>query len=201
MKRYTEVNGIEVIEQQAARDRIYGAGSEPRTISTVLELLLANDTIRFGCNYAAPHARDCVYIAETVRSVTAHQRTHSRKLREQKIYKNRVEGANKAARTKREKAGRTVRIETVSPAVTGAPTPKPKIVPDTQIGAAAGHMTADLIAKGLLGLAAELRDVAAEVDRLVRRMPATPTPLIDANELDRLQEIERNYNAMKDFLK
>jgi hypothetical protein len=199
MKRYTEVNGVEVIEQQAARDRIYGAGSEPRTISTVLELLLANDTIRFGCNYNAPHARDCVYIAETVRSVTAHQRTHSRKLREAKIYKNRVNGANKAVQTKRAKAGRTVRVENVSPpvvAVTG------KSVIDTQIAANAGNLTADLIAKGLLGLAAELRDVAAEVDRLVRRMPATPTaPLIDANELDRLHEIERNYKAMKDFLK
>jgi maltooligosyltrehalose synthase len=196
MKRYTEVNGVEVIEQQAARDRIYGAGSDLQTISTVLELLLANDTIRFGCNYNAPHARDCVYIAETVRSVTAHQRTHSRKLREAKIYKNRVNGANKAAQTKRDKAGRTVRVENVPVAVTS------KSVIDTQIAANAGNLTADLIAKGLLGLAAELRDVAAEVDRLVRRMPATPTaPLIDANELDRLHEIERNYNALKDMFK
>lgn len=112
----TQVNGVKVIARQKARCTPQNAPSPQaigKEIKTVDELLLEDETIVFHCVH--PNASDCVYVAGTAHSVTAHQRMHSdaalrkkadAKLaalesRQAKIFANRSNGARKGAQTKR----------------------------------------------------------------------------------------------------
>jgi hypothetical protein len=83
MKDLSKIGDVEVVAR--AKARITGddpsAQSIPnmvgKEVATVDEVMLSNETIVFQCVH--PNDPDCLYIASTVRSVTAHQRSHGDK--------------------------------------------------------------------------------------------------------------------------
>lgn len=196
-KEYVKVGDVDVVAQQVARDHMYGRVDDVRPISTVLELLLADDTTVFGCNYDSPSAKDCVFTAATVRSVTAHQRVHSRKLREKRIHENRSAGALKAAETRKAKRRSTeqVPLSTTSPDVTGGPGGQP--MPKVNRRATQVSSGLDKLALQLQGLSAEMRDIAAALDRISRNLPQSN---ISEKELAQLRADAEKFQTFKGML-
>ncbi len=195
MKTFTEVAGITVIAQEPARmtrqPGQIGAG-ETQTLSTVAELLLANEQTVYGCIHPAPHARNCIYTAPTPRSVISHQRLHSAKVRERRSYANRVAGAQRAAETKKQKL--LAASENLAKEPTPELTAKP-VSPAAQLG-----LTMDAIALGLQQEATKLRGIATQLDWISRNLPSPPKANVDPAELERLRKIEKNYETLKGLL-
>lgn len=195
-KQFLEVNGVAVIEQQIATANLGNMnGSEgDRPIKTVLELLLEDGTTVYGCNYDLPNARNCEYTKDNVHSVIAHQKIHSAKTKARQNYRNRSAGAVKAAQTR--KANRVKTTTTQVPI---------EDVKSVSLAAVDPTMTMDALALGLQAEATKLRGIATQLDFISRNLPTTtPTPaepLIDASELGRLKEIEKNYEALKGLLR
>ena len=105
-KDLTQIDGVAVVARDTARmanPNLGLTGTVP--ITTVHEVLLENrDTAIFQCMH--PNGPDCTYTADTVRSVTAHQRMHSdRKLLQEEL-------ARRAASTERRRAGAIKAAET-----------------------------------------------------------------------------------------
>lgn len=68
-----QINGVEVISTEPAQGIVI-PGQPERAISTVERVLLANGSEWFRCKM---NPEECEYSAEILKSVLAHQRTHS----------------------------------------------------------------------------------------------------------------------------
>lgn len=144
MKDLTQIDGVAVIERTKAR---FTKGDTPndavvgREISTVDEVLLANEQVIFQC--MSPRDDDCTYTAPTAKQVTTHQVKHGRnqirlklqaaeaelaefKKKAERTRANRSAGAQQAAQTKALK-------RMAQPAEVGAPDTEPT----TDLGAKA----------------------------------------------------------------
>lgn len=141
------------------------------TSQAVQELLLENGQTVYGCAHSLPAARNCTYTAPTAHSVTAHQRTHSAKSQVQKTYRNRVAGAVKAAETKKRKAAN---------------------------GVAQVEAGLDELARQLHEGATLLRNVAASLEQVARNLPERDAT--SQAELERLRQVEQNYQTIKGLL-
>jgi hypothetical protein len=75
-KDLTRVNGVAVIARDSAVIESTVAKNGRATLATVDEIILSDGTkSMFQCVH--PNAPDCEYVADSPRSVTAHQRAHS----------------------------------------------------------------------------------------------------------------------------
>jgi hypothetical protein len=120
MKNLKSVDGYEVL----VREKATGAdtddsviGRDPNSVlRTVDKLLLSNDAVLFQCMH--PLAEDCTYTNSVVKSVLSHQKMHSPlqaakaaqvrlaeiEAKQAEQFKNRSNGAKKAAVTRRERS-------------------------------------------------------------------------------------------------
>ena len=119
MRDLTQVDGVTVVERTKAKMQGVGlSGANGAEISTVDEVLLEDERVVYQCVH--PDDEDCVFHAPSVRSVTAHQRSHGRsalrrqlsqrdaeltemKTKATQIRENRRRGAERAAQTKKAK--------------------------------------------------------------------------------------------------
>lgn len=194
VKKNDIIDGQAVEERQAAMWQT-PIMPNPLPCKTVDECLLTDGRVVYQCTMQ-DGVCDTAFWGLSVRSVVAHQAGHTK--RERKAARQVAEelAARKASGSARAKKAAATRN-----ANRAARTAESKLNPNTQIIATAATMTADEIASGLQSEATKLRGIAAQLDYISRRIPSESMNAATLSELDRLREIEKNYEAVKGLLR
>ena len=219
MKDLTKIDGVDVIERQEVivpddDPAVIALRMKPGTkITTVHQVLLADERVIMQCMH--PLGPDCEYTAATLRSVTAHQRTHGAKAMSKRADAAIAEATARATAAETELAERKQRRSDGSKQA--AITRRQKVHAPTEIGSSKtnqahrepiGDVDIAKAAQNVITAFNAMQTCADEFQKVLigymrLAQTASETPAIDpqiiakASEYDKLQAAFKLLNSSK----
>lgn len=190
------VNGLNVIDRQTATTIPFGK-NEQVEVKTVELILLEDETTLYMCKH--PNDLSCVYTADGVANITAHQRAHSSALLARKATAELTKLREKvdADQAKRSAAGKKAAASREAKRAAAKVNPTTGRVQDDELemGIIAALDTLDLVSttlqKSLLDLEAAAENLKRDIETLKQRKGTIPAEIV---------EKARKYDALKGIL-